>query len=209
MSSKRDQALALAGAMQAIGLVEQLAKTGYLKTDEFRSCIESLFATNPKSCEDVFGSVSALQYGAERLESLFSGLRSAENSDVLRYLFGVMHLQKKLKRKSEVMSVIGARLEKTQRQAEHFDTIHDSVIANIADIYSDTISTFRYRIQVTGEFSYLQQARIAQQIRALLLAAIRAITLWDQLGGKRWQLVLYSQKIIAASREIQQEGKLH
>lgn len=195
--------------MQAIALVEQLAKTGYLKTEEFRCCINSLFVTSPESCEEVFGSVAALQYGAERLESLFASLRSPENTDALRYLFGVMHLQKKLKRKTDVMSVIGSRLEKTERQAEHFDTIHDNVIANIADIYSDTISTFRYRIQVTGEFSYLQQARIAQQIRALLLSAIRAITLWDQLGGKRWQLVIHSRKVIAASRDLQQEGKLH
>lgn len=41
-----------------------------------------------------------------------------------------------------------------------------------------------------GDYNYLQQARIANQIRALLLAAIRSATLWRQVGGSRWQLLL-------------------
>jgi len=203
----RDQVIALAGVVQALSLVEQLAKTGYLKTDEFRCCVSSLFVNHPDNTEQVFGSISRLTAGAERLEKLFSSLRASHNTDTLRYFFGVMHLQKKLKRKQDVLSIIGNRLEKIERQTEHFDLTHDNVVGNIADIYTDTISKFRYRIQVTGEFSYLQQTRIAQQIRALLLAAIRAMTLWDQLGGKRWQLVLSHSKIHHASHDLFQEAK--
>jgi len=201
----RDQAIALSGVIQALSLVEQLAKTGYLKTDEFRCCVKSLFVTNPEGTEQVFGSIAQLNSGAERLEELFASLKASHNTDTLRYFFGVMHLQKKLKRKRDVLAVIGSRLEKIERQTEHFDLSHDNIVGNIADIYIDTISKFRYRIQVTGEFSYLQQTRIAQQIRVLLLAAIRAMTLWDQLGGKRWQLVISHKKIHQASHDLLQE----
>jgi CII-binding regulator of phage lambda lysogenization HflD len=38
-----DQATALAGLLQAVNLVEQLAKTGNVKESELKTCIESLF----------------------------------------------------------------------------------------------------------------------------------------------------------------------
>jgi high frequency lysogenization protein len=48
-----------------------------------------------------------------------------------------------------------------------------------------------------GDHNYLQQTRIASQIRALLLSAIRSAMLWRQVGGNRWQLLL-QRKALAA-----------
>ncbi|MEQ8953835.1 MAG: DUF489 family protein, partial [Gammaproteobacteria bacterium] len=36
---------------------------------------------------------------------------------------------------------------------------------------------------------------VANCIRALLLAGIRAAFLWYQLGGRRWRLLLYRKRI--------------
>lgn len=200
--SWRNLAIALAGAVQAVSLVEQLAKTGYLRSDEFSTAVGSLFARSPDSAEDVYGNIAQLRSGLENLQNLLSNHRDPKNGDALRYILGVMHLQKRLAKRSELLYLIGNRLEKAQQQSEHFDITHDNVINNIADIYSDTISKFQFRIQVTGEPAYLQQARVAAQVRVLLLASIRSITLWRQLGGSRWQLLFYRAKIAEATENL-------
>ncbi len=202
--SWRNLAIALAGALQSIKLVEQLAKTGYLKTEPFETAVKSLLVQNPNTTEDVFGGVQNLHDGLELLDQLLGNHRDPRNADTLRYLLGVLHLQKKLSRRSEVLYIIGTRLEKVETQVEHFGYTHDNVVANIADIYSDTISKFQYRIQVTGEYHYLQQQRVANQIRTLLLAAIRAATLWRQIGGNRWQLLFYRSRLAETTSELLQ-----
>ena len=72
---------------------------------------------------------------------------------------------------------------------------HDNVIANLGTLYTETLSTFRFRIQVNGDYNYLQQQRIANQIRALLLASVRSAILWRQVGGNRLQLLFYRKNI--------------
>lgn len=205
--SWRNLAIALAGAVQAVHLVEQLAKTGYLKTEQFETAMNSLINQNPESTAAVFGDIHRLHSGFEVLCELLNHHRDPKNADLLRYILGVIHIQKRLARRKDVLYVIGNRLEKAATQIEHFGPSHDNVVSNIAEIYSDTISKFQYRIQVTGEYHYLQQPRVASQIRCLLLAAIRAITLWRQIGGSRWQLLLYRGALAEASSNLLDESK--
>lgn len=203
----RNLAIALAGLIQSCNLVEQLAKTGYLKSDEFEIALKSLFEQTPENVESVFGDVKSLHNGVELLVDLINEPRGPQNSDLMRYILGVLHIQKKLSKRSEVLYLIGTRLEKAQTQAEHFGYAHDNVVGNIADIYSDTISKFQYRIQVSGEYTYLQQDRVANQIRALLLSSIRAATLWRQIGGRRWHLLFYRSKLTEAAKALLEETK--
>ena len=101
-----------------------------------------------------------------------------------------------------MLNQIGERLEQASRQAEHFSTSHTNVIANLAQVYQDSISTFRHRIQVNGYADYLQQESIAQRIRCLLFAGIRAAMLWHQLGGRRRHLILNRKDILAQLRDV-------
>ncbi|WP_339642619.1 high frequency lysogenization protein HflD [uncultured Porticoccus sp.] len=194
----KDQIIALSGVFQACQLVETLAKTGSIPTDRFQVCIESLFQQNPDSTEQVFGSVENLQLGMETLQELLTLQTTAKQSDTLRYAVGVIHLSRKLLNNKTMISMIGERLEQADRQATHFSSVsHTNVIANLAQIYQDSISTFRYRIQVNGYAGYLQQDSIAQRIRCLLFAGIRAAILWHQLGGKRYHLIFSRKQLLA------------
>lgn len=207
-ASWRDISIALAGLLQAATQVEQIAKTGYLKTDEFESAVKSLFETSPENTLAVFGgNVANLQTGLEKLEEMLAQYKRAPSTDVFRYALGVMHIQRRLASKNDVLSVISSRLEHAKTQSEHFGYTHDNLISNIADIYSDTISKFQYRIQVTGNYNYLQQTRVANQVRTLLLAGIRASTLWRQLGGSRWQFIFYRKHILDACHDLLKEAK--
>jgi high frequency lysogenization protein len=206
-----DRTIALAGLFQATGLVERLAKTGYVPTDSYRTSIESLFALNPASAIDVYGNnLANLHFGLTLLRDILQEEKGQQrHADALRYSLGILHLQKKLNNRKDMLGVVGSRLQSAGQQAEHFSTTHDNVIANLGDLYSETISTFRFRIQVSGDYNYLQQQRIAHQVRALLLAGIRATTLWRQMGGNRWQLLFNRKKISESVDEMLRAIPLH
>ena len=106
-----------------------------------------------------------------------------------------------------MLNIIGERLDKSLTQLEMFGPTHENTLANLAEIYTDTISTFRFRIQVTGEHQHLQQPRVANQVRVLLLCAIRAAILWHQVGGRRWHLLIYRKNISAALSQLIKEAK--
>jgi high frequency lysogenization protein len=53
----------------------------------------------------------------------------------------------------------------------------DEVVACLAETYSETVSTLSPRIMVTGEPNLLNRPEIANRIRALLLAGVRAAVL--------------------------------
>jgi high frequency lysogenization protein len=55
---------------------------------------------------------------------------------------------------------------------------------------------------VQGEPTYLADKARANQIRALLLAGIRAAVLWRQLGGRRWQLFISRRKILETAQQL-------
>ncbi len=82
---------------------------------------------------------------------------------------------------------------------------HENVIAGLADIYTDTISTFSFRIQVMGEYQFLQQTRIANQIRTLLFAGVRSAVLWRQLGGNRLKAIYQRTAILETARSLHKE----
>ena len=198
----RDQLIALAGVFQSCQLVETLSKNGSVPSDHFNVCIESLFKKDTKTTEEVFGSLSNLKLGLESMQELITLNSRAKQSDTLKYLVGVIYLAKKLRHNKTMLSLIGQRLDQASRQAEHFSPTHTNVIANLAQIYQDSISTFRYRIQVNGYASYLQQENIAQRIRCLLFSAIRSAILWHQIGGRRRHLILNRKDILAQLRDL-------
>ncbi len=195
-----DLTIALAGVFQAAALVEQLAKTGYIPQESFSCSIKSLLEQNPSTTVSVFGGIDQLQLGFKVLSDLLHHHRNHEYPDSLRYVLGILHLQKKVKSNKDILNIIGSRIKQAGAQAEHFNSTHENVISNLASIYTDTISSFRFRIQVVGDINFLQQQRIANQIRALLFAGIRAATLWRQLGGNRLQLLL-SRKLLSAEAD--------
>ena len=70
-----------------------------------------------------------------------------------------------------------------------FGITHANVIANLAGIYSDTISQIPPKIMITGDAGYLSNTVNADKIRAILLGGVRSAVLWAQVGGARWQIL--------------------
>jgi len=202
-----DISIALAGLFQAAGLVEQIAKTGYVPSDAYTCSIESLFVFEPNSAREVYGdSLVSLILGLELLQAVLEPGQQ-RHRDALSYTLGILHLHRKLSGRKDMLAVLGSRLQQAARQAEHFSSTHENVVGNLGDLYQETLSRFRFRIQVTGDHQYLQQKRIAHQVRALLLAGIRAASLWRQSGGSRWQLLFQRRRLAATVDQLLREAK--
>lgn len=192
----KEQAAALAGLFQAASLVDKLAKTGQVTEEELRPSINSIFVTSPQTVEEVYGSYLDLTTGRKVLKAVLNRDNDIIQSDVIRYALSLIHLEKKLGKNRAMLNTLSQRLARAGDQVEHFGLLHDNVMSSLGSTYLDTISTFRTRIQVTGDSRYLQSSINANKIRAILLAGIRSAMLWRQCGGSRWQLFMGRKKLL-------------
>jgi len=190
------QTLALAGVFQAAQLVNDLATRGLVDQQTFATSIGSILVTDPETTAEIYGGdFSNLQTGASTLRKVLLKDTSV-NPAVLRYAMAILILNTKLAKKPQMLTAIGQRLDTVKSQAMHFSPTHENVLAALAGLYQDTLSTLSFRIQVQGSPTILQQSGNADKIRALLLAGIRSAMLWSQSGGKRWKLLFSRKKIL-------------
>ena len=198
----KEQAAALAGIFQAAALVERLARTGQLTDEDMTPSIHSVFVTNPDSVEDIYQGYGSLALGRQTLKNVLERQSDAIQGDTVRYALTLIHLERKLSRNGNMLQEISQRLSRAGEQVSHFGLLHENVIAGLAGIYLDTISTFRTRVQVSGDLRHLQIKSNAEKIRALLLAGIRSAILWRQTGGSRWHLLLNRKKLLAGLKQL-------
>ncbi|MBN7119764.1 high frequency lysogenization protein HflD [Ectopseudomonas oleovorans] len=199
MSPLQEQLVALGAVFEAAVLADKIARTGQVSEASMGCMLGSLLVRDPKSTLDVYGGDDLnLRDGYRALISSLERNPSALQREPLRYSLAMIGLERQLDKRSDMLQIMGSRLDQIQQQVEHFGLVHDNVIAACGGLYQDTISTFRQRIQVHGDMRFLQQPNNAAKIRALLLAGIRSARLWRQLGGHRWQLVFSRGKLLKA-----------
>ena len=205
MSNLRDKTLALAGIFQATALVKDLAVNGSVDKHDFEICIRSIFETDPESVEAVYGQVEYLRTGLTTLSDQLEEKGTQRDIDIARYVISLLHLQRKLSKNKTMLAEVANGIERARRQTEHFHITHENVIANLADIYSVTISQIPPKIMVSGESQYLSNPDLANKIRALLLAGMRSAVLWAQLGGSRWQILLRRRRFTQEAERIMKQ----
>lgn len=196
MNRTREQMLALAGTVQAARLVDQISRTGSCPEEYLAASINTLFQFDPESVADVYGGIGGVKLGLANLAGLLANRNEAENRELVRYVSGLLHLERKFSADGDMIAVVRSRLEHTPFEPEHFAARVQEVCRGLADIYQDTISTYKYRIKVTGSMQQLRNPDNADLIRALLLAGIRSAFLWRQLGGRRWRLLLHRRRLL-------------
>jgi high frequency lysogenization protein len=219
MSRQHDeQTIALAGMFQAASLVDQIARRGMVPQNNFETSIASLFVTDPRQTEDVYGGVRNIPYslnlGLRHLQDMVDKNESAQNKQIVHYVLGMIMLGRQLDKHPDVMQKIGEGLDEVARKARYFSEqdknaeldpcayTHSNVIAALDALYQSTISTFSFRIKVGGDPRHLQNSENAARIRALLLAGIRAAILWRQVGGKRWHMLFFRSRLKPSLKRI-------
>lgn len=197
----KDKNLALAGVFQASELVRQAACHGTWSGYAATSCLNSLFKLEAESIDEIFGSKKRMRLGVETLAAVLQG--DNHYADSLRYTVGLLQLQRKFSRSGRIQAEVGDGLLKIAEQSQELEQHEreDRQAHEIAQLYAKTVSRMSPRIVVSGKPQYLQNERNTDWIRTLLLAGIRSATLWQQMGGGRFELMFNRKKIL---RDVEQ-----
>lgn len=202
VKQRLDRTLALAGVVQAAYLVKQLAWKGTIHPDDLNTSVYSIFQTDPQQVIDVYGKTRNLTLGLHNLIKLFSESKAPKEPEIARYTISLLHLERLFIKKPDMIKLLQRGVERAKNQANHFSPTHENVIANLASVYTDTLSTFKFRIHVSGESTYLSSTNTINKVRTVLLAGIRSAVLWRQLGGSRWQLIFGKKTLIADAKYL-------
>jgi high frequency lysogenization protein len=200
--SLEDRVLALAGVVQAATLVNEVATAG--STDErfVASTLGSIIKTESADVPDVFGGIGGLSCGLRRLAALLGADNNPDDLPILRYTLGLMQLQAKVMRRHKLAGRLESGVDRARQQILHFGAVHSNVLAGLADTYLHTAGTVQPRIMVTGNPSQLQNPRVINLVRSLLLGGLRAAVLWRQCGGSRWALLFMRASLLKETQRL-------
>lgn len=206
----RDKTLALAGVFQCASLVHQIALSNSADEHDVITVIRSTLDLNPASIDVVYGKVDNLRTGLHTLIEQLGDQAGKKDMHIARYVISLLHLQRKLSKRTDMLNTISEGIARAKQQSEIFEINHENVLANLAGIYADTISQITPKIMVSGESSYLSSRANTDKIRALLLAGVRSAVLWAQYGGSRWQILFKRKAFVAEARRLlDEEINLH
>lgn len=194
-----DRVIALAGVMQATDLVRSIARRGQANAEDVATCLVSLLQIDAASSVAIYGGVARLRPGLRLLEQQLS---HPQDMELTRYAVTLLSLERKLARRPELLDALRAGLEDVIRNLAHFPVDHSNTIARFADLYLNSISTLSPRIMVNGDPVHLNNPDNANRIRALLLAGIRAATLWRQSGSGRLTVLLRRNPLLREAQRL-------
>jgi high frequency lysogenization protein len=198
------QILALAGVFQATELVRQAAQHGTWSGYAATASLDSLFRLESDSVEDIFGSRERLRLGLETLAGVLSG--EAVHGDTLQHAVALLQLQRKFSKNGVMMNTVGEGLERIEAETAQLEepTREERRAEEVAQLYTETISTLTPRVVVNGNPRHLQNPRTVAWIRTLLFAGLRSAVLWGQLGGGRFNLLFGRRKLLAKTEALLQ-----
>ncbi|MFA6985001.1 MAG: high frequency lysogenization protein HflD [Arenimonas sp.] len=196
----KDRVLALAGLLQSIRLVQQMANNGEAETRPLAACIDSLFRFDAETTEAVFGGARELEPGLRRVIAQLDG--SDRDTAQTRIAMNVLHLERRFMASAATVESVHSRLEDIERQREHWGPTHPTVLARLGELYAETISPLGPRVLVQGNPVYLSQPAVVAEVRATLLAALRSAVLWRQLGGTYWDLLLSRRAMVETAKQL-------
>lgn len=188
------QALALAGVVQSATLVHRAAQGQPLPADARGALLHAVPTQHARDLDEVFPDPAAYALGAAVAGDALAG--KSRTPEVLRYTLQLIELARLLGGVPQVVEKLGRLLDEVNPV--------EPDESQLSRIYQQTISTLGKRIQVTGDPQVLQQEHVADAIRALLLAGVRLAWLWQQLGGRRWHLILRRRALLTGLRALKQ-----
>jgi len=191
----QNRTLALAGLFQSVRLVQQTARGEPRDEETTAASIGSIFNTDPASVVDVYGDMEAVRTGLEVLLQQLGRDSKKRDLELTRYAVTLMHLEHRLNRKPDLLKTISSGIETCKQYIESDREHHTTLIETLADIYTQTLSTLKPRILVSGEPTVLDNPDSKNMVRALLLAGIRAAVLLRQSGGSRLKLMFQSRQM--------------
>ena len=201
----RDKTLALAAIFQAAGLANELARKGSTDSSVEAFLTQSVLVMDTDNISDIYPNPEGLKPGLRWLEGcLMEQGRGIQNAgEIIRIALGVIQVEGQFSQHEGVQNTLRTRLENINRQRVMSPDMSSTELNNLlGSAYVDSLGQLRFRVQIRGDAKQLQAPGMAERIRAILLAGVRAAWLWRRLGGRRWHLIFTRGQILREIREI-------
>ena len=198
----KDRVIALAALLQAVEQVQLMANQGQAQTDSLATCINSLFIFDADDSEQIYGNRHQLKPGLKRLYNQLQGESSRDNA-ITRIALNVLHLERQFAKNLSVMSTVHEQLAVIGLESKQLSATHPNILSKIGALYAEKVSPLGAKIMVQGNPVYLAQQQVVSEVRAALLAALRAAVLWRQVGGNYWDFFLSRGKMAKIAQELQ------
>jgi high frequency lysogenization protein len=160
-----------------------------------------VLALDREDPEEALGGIEGVYLGLSELTRSHPDPAAIER---LRYTISLIQLQRNLRKDSNMAGQIHSALLTLRDDPELTDPASEQGIAALSEIYVSTLSHLPPKIMVRGEQRYLETDRIPMQVRAALLAGVRAAYLFHELGGRRIQLFIHRNALVEAAARLQQ-----
>lgn len=196
MTAFDDRVLALGALLVALSQVRRIAETGQSDTATLQCALDSVFRLDAIDTAAAVGGVDTVRPGLRLLRDYLTG--GSKDEALGKLAMAVMQLERRFVADAAMTERVRLGLGALQGPAERLGSAHHEVVAGLASLYADTISQLRPRVMVQGNPHYLGQAGVVAEIRALLLAALRAAVLWRQMGGSLWDFLFQRRDMAAA-----------
>lgn len=205
----KNQTLALAGLIQSCALVYQLTTRDRHDKLALHESAFSLLRLDANSIEEVYGSQSGVDLGLRTIPKLLAYQLGPSTRYVYQYSAGLYQLSARLAGLTKTGDVIQSGLEEIRAEFMAYydrDTpdpeLDDRLYESLAGLYTNTISYLTPRIIVRGDAHRLQNVQVVRRVRAALFAGIRSAWLWHQLGGRKWQVIIYRKDYIHIAKNM-------
>lgn len=199
--------LAISCTLQCAQLIDKIAREGSADQTTAAALQEPLFVLNPKTEAEVFPRPSLLVPGLTLVESLSRGgsLRSLQM--VVQYAVGMLRLADGVLENRQLASQLRYGIDAIDRGAPEAQgaSASSEQTRALAAVYKATLSKFPRPIQIKGSAAMLSNEDNADSIRALLLAGVRSALFWRQLGGRRWQLLFFRNRLSSTASQLKKQ----
>lgn len=197
--SDLDRVIALAGVHQAAHCVQRIANRGSVDVETMEPCLYSLFRIDAPDVPSVFGPPGAVATGARQIIAQLTG-QPERNLELTRTVIALLKHERMLAGRPDLLAAIADGIRDAEPLRQERPLLDRAVVTSMAVLYSATISRLEPRIIVRGNPQHLQHPENQERIRALLLAGIRAAMLWQQVGGRRLQILFARRRLLDAAR---------
>ncbi|EIC21221.1 high frequency lysogenization protein HflD [Thiorhodovibrio frisius] len=199
-----ERVIALAGLHQVAHCVQFIANRGVVDVEAMEPCIHSLFQIDAPDTPSVYGPPGAVALGMRALIGQITG-QPDRDLEMTRYLISLLKHGRTLSENPELLRRISIGIEitdaKHRQGSNQAALVSPEMLAALAALYTENVSSLEPRILVRGNPLYLKNNENQDRIRALLLAGIRSAILWQQLGGTRWQILFGRKRLLGAARD--------
>lgn len=193
--------MALAGIFQSARLARDIARKGMCDAEALETTTNSLFSFDAESTEEALGGLVNLRQGLRTFIIQLEG-GGERDIEIAQYFVSINHMAGVIQKTSGLMDKLHASLLPISTRVEEFNLTSNTLYTQIAGVYQDHISNLSPPIMVKGEPLHLQNPDNASRIRSALLGGIRAAILWDQVGGRKTQLLFQRKKQVTLARQL-------